>query len=316
MGRRLGRFLALLWNVKEFRIDTFFLLWTITALICSTWEFPSLSRVWVGPRFLHFWGVAMLQNSILLYISKFHIEPPYKLNGSSDVGAYALRKLLHHPYIKGRAFENGCWSVSSCICILDPYEAMDEDEKTRIEADDRAERERQMQVMFGSEPAETEQSLREKEAKKARLDAPARLDANQFLRNGFFQDAAVAKLGGNATRFVIAAYDHWNRPLKNPTLRRRQSSSMWLHIRFDPPTGKDAEILALTKRTCDGMYTTSMQSTSLDRVASFQIKVSLLTMDGGSFARSHALHAACAHRDAAVVQCILQLDPSCLEARC
>ena len=126
-----------------------------------------------------------------LYIDTFHVDPQYRTGGSSDVGAYALRKLLHHPYLKGRAATHGCWAVSCCIYILDPYEAMTAEGKSIIEAEDRRESERQMQAYHANAAmsVETDQSLRAKEERAARMDALARLDANQFLRNGFIQDA-------------------------------------------------------------------------------------------------------------------------------
>ena len=259
-----------------------------------------------------------------LYIDKFHVDPRYRANGSSDVGAYALRKLLHHPYIKGRAAE---WSVSSCVYILDPYEAMSAEEKSRVEAEDRRESERQMQAYRsgGAMPVETDESLRAKEQRAARMDALARLDANQFLRNGFIQDATVAKKGGNAPRFLVAAYEHWKQPLKS----HAEAEAVQFYVappERRPPTGKDAEILEVTKRICSENMMQGVSSAmiglprpavndSADRAFAFRTKVTRLIQQGGSLARSNALHAACANRDAAIARCILQLDPSCLEAR-
>ena len=262
-----------------------------------------------------------------LYIDKFHVDPRYKANESSDVGAYALRKLLHHPYLKGRAFEHGIWSVSSCIYILDPYEAMSAEEKSRIEAEDRRESERQMQAHRpgGAMPVETDESLRAKEQRAARMDGLARLDANQFLRNGFIQDATVAKKGGNAPRFLVAAYEHWKQPLKS----HAEAEAVQFYVappERRPPTGKDAEILEVTKRICSENMMQGVSSAMIglprpavndpaDRASAFRTEATRLIQQGGSLARSNALHAACANRDVAIARCILQLDPSCLEAR-
>lgn len=71
-----------------------------------------------------------------LCIDTFHVDPQCQANGSSDVGVHALRKLLHHPCLKGLAATDGCWAVSCCVRILDPYEAMTAEEKSRIEAED------------------------------------------------------------------------------------------------------------------------------------------------------------------------------------
>lgn len=263
-----------------------------------------------------------------LYISTFHVDPQYRVNGSSDVGAYALRKLLYHPYIKGRAItSHGCWAVSCCIYILDPYEAMSAEEKSRAEAEDRRERERQIQSMFGrTRSVETEESLRAKEERDARMDALARKDANQFLRNGFLQDAAVAKNGENATRFLVAAQDHWKQPIKS----HAEAAAVEFYVAPPtprPPTGKDAEILDVTKRLCSEAMMQGVSSRMIglsvpvgddpgeDRASAYRTEITPLIREGGSLARSNALHAACANRDFAIVQCILQMDRSCLEAR-
>jgi hypothetical protein len=265
-----------------------------------------------------------------LYIDTFHVDPQYRANGSSDVGAYALRKLLYHPYIKGQAgtwaAEHGLWAVSSVIYILDPYEAMTAEEKSRIEEEDRIESQRQTQYLANrAAPLETEQSIRAKEERDARMDAFARLDANQFLRNGFIQDAAVAKNGGNAPRFLVAAYEHWKQPLKS----HAEAAAVQFYVappECRPPTGKDAEILAVAKRMCSEGATQGLSSSmiglgspvvdnSADRASAFRSEIDPLIRQGGSLARSNALHAACANRDVAIARCILQLDPSCLEAR-
>lgn len=262
-----------------------------------------------------------------LYISTFHVEHEYKQNGSSDVGTYALRKLLHHSYIKGRAAAMGCWSVSCCIYILDPYEAMSREEKERFEAEDRRESDRRIRAFSTGEsgPVETEQSLRAKENKKERMDSLARSDANQFLRNGFIQDIGLAKQGGNAPRFLVAAYGHWEQPLKS----HAEAAVVQFYVAPPtprPPTGKDAEILEVTKRMCSENSMRGVSSMmiglqppavddSADRASAFRSEVNHLIGEGGSLARSNALHAACANKDPAIVRCILQMDPSCIEAR-
>ena len=247
-----------------------------------------------------------------------HVEDQYKANGSSDVGAFALRQLLHHPYIKGRA-KHECWSVSSCVYILDPYEAMTKEEKERVQSEERKESDRQTQAR-----PETEESLRAKEEKARRMDDLARLDANQFLRNGFFQDVAVARQGGNAARFLVAAYGHWTEPLKS----HADAAAVQFHVAPRtprPPVGKDAEILEVTKRVCSEAVVSSMMiglqsptrdgSADRDRASAYRTETSRLVAEGGSLARSNALHAACANNDPAIVRCILDMDPTTLESR-
>ena len=242
-----------------------------------------------------------------LYIETFHIDPQYRTIGnvscSSDVGTYALQKLLHHPYIKGQA-NNGSWGVSSCIYILDPYEAMTDKEKSRIKVEDQREFDRRFQMDMQAHTSqavemETEQSFRTKEEKAALMNYYARLDANQFLRNGFIQDATVAK---NNPRFLVAAYEHWKQPLKSHA--EVQAIQFYIEPKIQRPTGKDAEILEVTRRMCSGLG-----------ASAFRTEVTPLIRAGGSLARSHALHAACANKDVEIARCILQLDPSCLEVR-
>lgn len=61
-----------------------------------------------------------------LYIGSLHVNEEYTSNGSSDVGAYALRKLLYHPFIKGSDRDDE-WQTSSCIHILDSTTQKDKD---------------------------------------------------------------------------------------------------------------------------------------------------------------------------------------------
>jgi len=256
-----------------------------------------------------------------LYISTMHVEDQHKEKGSSDVGAFALRQLLHHPFIKGRA-AHGCWSVSSCIYILDPYEAMTKEEKEKVKSEERKEFGRRRTQTL----PETEESLRAKEEKARRMDVLARLDANQFLRNGFFQDIAVARQEGNAARFLVAAYGHWIEPLKSHA--DAVAVQFYVAPRTPrPPVGKDAEILEVTKRMCSsrmagvssmmiGLHPPTRDGAAdRDRASAYQTEIARLVAEGGSLARSNALHAACANKDPAIVRCILNMDPTTLESR-
>ena len=178
------------------------------------------------------------------------------------------------------------------------------------------------------QPAETEESLRAKEEKKRRMDNYARLDANQFLRNGFYQDEAVASQGGDSSRFLVAAYSNWEQPLKSHT----EAAAVQFYVgppEIRPPVGKDAEILQLTKRMCSESWgiaeitdiaaitaRRSMETAAgEDRASAYRADVLRLIREGGSLARSNALHAACALNDPSIVRCILQIDPTTLESR-
>ena len=145
----------------------------------------------------------------------------------------------------------------------------------------------------------------------------ARLDANQFLRNGFYQDEAVAN---DVDSFIImAANDHWKGAL--------QSHSKVANIKLmtpedyneglpPSPVGKDAKILELTKRICSSGLAEGMdESMGTQRAASYRNEVSHLISDGASLVNSHALHAACALNDIYVAKTILDMDASTLESR-
>ena len=245
-----------------------------------------------------------------MYISSICLEEQYKT--SSDVGAFALRKLLHHPYVKGQC-GFGCWRVSSCVYILDPYEAMSKEEKIRIKNEEQAESLRDSRVsMGGSRQPETEESMRAKEQNEQRLEKYARVDANQFLRNGFFQDPAVARNGGNAVRFLVASYSHWTKPLT--------SQADAAAVKFyavppaqRPPTGQDALILDVTIRMCGGEPSNS--NTSPDVRAAYRMEVSRLEAEGGSLLQSNALHAAVANNSVTIVKCIIDMDPSTVNSK-
>ena len=242
-----------------------------------------------------------------MYISSICIEDQYKK--SSDVGAFALRKLLHHPYVKGRSSDridrHGSFRVSSCVYILDPYEAMSKEEKIRIENEE-AECFRDGRMsMGGSRQPNTEESIRAKEQKEQSLENHARMDANQFLRNGFFQDPAVARNGGNAVRFLVASYSHWTKPLKS----HADAAAVKFYVippTQRPPTGNDALILDVTIRMCGG----ELISSNTSDVGAYRMKVSRLEAEGGSLLRSNALHAAVANNSVTIVKCIIDMDPS------
>jgi len=220
-----------------------------------------------------------------------HVDDNYnKLNNNSDVGAFAIHKLLRHSMIKGEGIWHG---AAACVYILGPNEAMSREEGEE-EAESRRKTEREIEQMHSSaeRPPATAESLRIQQEKNQRQDNYARLDANQFLRNGFFQDKAVAK--DRDPYIIVAGRNSWNQPLKSHSevaaVQFWDSSS---GVR--PPVGKDAEILDLTKRKCrpGGGGTVSGEA----RASSYRAEVLRLMNEGGSLARAHALHAACAIDD-------------------
>ena len=253
-----------------------------------------------------------------LYIDKMHLDDHFKRNGNSDVGAHAIRQLLQHASLQ---------NVSSCIYILDQYEGMSRADKDRLEAEEQREQDairNDMLVGGYDAPPETEESLRIKEEKDQMMDGYARVDANQFIRNGFYQDAAIARNGGNDKRIIVAARNHWNRP----QLSHETASAVEFYVGLPPirqPVGRDAEILEVTKRIAYdcAVHTQGFplprpaNNIAIDhnRAATYRAEVSSLVQEGGSLTRSHSLHAACALNDPTIVQTILEMDPDALESR-
>jgi hypothetical protein len=163
----------------------------------------SADMQWIGCALMeNRYGRTQLQSLVeyddmefdFMYISEFHIDDEFQKNGASDVGATALRQFLYHPFIKGN-LGFGCWKVSSAAYVLDPSQAMTPVEREKFH------KERQ-QNPFDAPSKSTEQLDEE----QRHLDGLARADANQFLRNGFFQDPALASGGGSDARILVVSY--------------------------------------------------------------------------------------------------------------
>lgn len=241
----------------------------------------------------------------ILYIEKMHVDDRWKTDGNSDVGAEALRLMLHHRRIRGGKIceQNGVWSASSAVYELDPHEAMTEREKTDRKRREEEEEDSQQDSTHGSgepTPAETEKSLRRKKEEDSRMDVLARADANQFLRNGFFQDEAVGRKDERYARILVATYGQWSQTLKS----HDEVSSVQLYVpppKPDPPTGKDSEILNFINHLprlefeCRGL--------GIDEI---KTEIRRLVADGGSLLRSNALHAVIKHNNRALVDFILE----------
>lgn len=114
-----------------------------------------------------------------MYISTFHVD--------CSVGAIALQKFLRHPFIRGD--ERYDSKESSAAYALDVREAMSPSE---LEQHYRTLNEERNPALR----PDTNQRNRE----DRRLNEIARGDANQFIRNGFAQDPALAKGGGANAR--------------------------------------------------------------------------------------------------------------------
>lgn len=255
----------------------------------------------------------------IVYIHSFHVHDEHKAN--SDVATTALHQFLHHPFIKGNS-NFGCWKVSSAVYYLDPLEAMSKQERTAHEEKQSADAQTQYARLLNP-PAETDETRRAKVLEKKKMEILARSDAIPFLRNGFFQDVAIARQGNE--RFVVASHSHWTRPL----LSEPQAAEIQFYVSPPkPPTpmGKDAEILqAVISASGEfhssqalpvsqlmisgpGMVNEALSMSRANTISRLRNDISNLVSDGGSIAQSHAIHAACANNAKPVLDLLLQLD--------
>jgi len=133
-----------------------------------------------------------------------------------------------------------------------------------------------------------------------------RIDANQFLRNGFFQDDVLAKQG--YPQLLVATYGHWTTPLRS----QNEADEILFYYpptKPSPPSGIDAKILKLTMSTC------ASEVTSSSEVSEYETKLFHLINSGGSLDKSHAIHAAIYNNNIAIMKCIIDIDSSTLESR-
>ena len=251
----------------------------------------------------------------ILYVESINIKDKYKDN--SNVGAFAIRKLLRHKIIKGNKSQGGIWcGISSCVYILEPEEGMPKDVREKYEADEN-EREEKYSPWYRDEEETVEAKAEREEADKQRQllrNKYARVDAIKFLRNGFYQDKAAAK---EDSYIIMAATDHWQvlqSESKAANVKLLTSEDLEDEI-IPSPSGKDNEILEVTKRICSSGAGNDDESAGKERSILYTTEVSPLLAEGGSLVKAHALHAACALDDVHVAKTILEMDPDTLESR-
>lgn len=232
-----------------------------------------------------------------MLISKFHVDDEYK--GNSDVAAIALRQFLRHPFISGQT-GNGCWRVSSVAYGLDSLEYMPESDreawKQHID---------KCREMSDDEPSAEEKVAMEEEARqwKAQLVTWARQDANPFLRNGFFQDEAIAKMGAPKNRILVASYGHFCAPLKT----HEEALAVQFYTPPPPetnPVGKNGELFEYMKSAC-GDYGVE--------ITTIRTEIETFLRSGATVADSNILHVACVENKPDIVELILQLDPTVID---
>jgi Ankyrin repeats (3 copies) len=240
-----------------------------------------------------------------MYIEKFHMDHEYKQDGSSDVGAKALRLFLHHTFIKGENVEHdSCWwKVSSAAYVLDPMEAMTPAQRTHFKEQQDAHR----AALTPFNNAESEMQKNEQARYFAELE---RADANPFLRNCFFQDPALARNGGSDARILVASCAHMSQPLK--------THEQALSVTFSPLppqiTGNDAQILDAVKNGCSGVLF-SNQDVDANQLQNLVREINSYRSAGGSILRSNALHAAVSNNSLQVVTWLLEQEPTAVNSR-
>lgn len=243
------------------------------------------------------------QATEFMYITKLHVEDDCKVNGASDVGASALHQLLNHPRIKGTGSKP---KLATAIYIPDSSEPMTAEER---EKNDSLEIELMHARGMGGDILEsTAEDVVREQQRKARLQINLRADANQFLRNGFFQDPAII---GGSCQILVATYDDWQQPLKS----HEQATAIQFvepPSKPPPPSGKDMEIQNLVKYACSKSYGIDLNA---DELAKLTLEVNALVRQGGSVIRSHALHCACANNSLMAVTMILGMEPTAVNAK-
>lgn len=258
-----------------------------------------------------------LDNLDILYVSSLHIfddDLRYKVHHEdSDVGAIALHQLLHHPFIQGI---NSPVKVSCAVYVLDPYDAMTTADRKAYD-DERAYRYKQLQLLLsgvaqipGSPDPDDVEASREQHYLK--MDALDRVNANHFLRNGFFQDRAIAQSGRGASRILVASHGHWGQPM----LSYLQAQAISFYV---PPRELDMDLVSLVvvSTTQHHMNHPSPQQGVMDpaQVTRICSEITKLINRGASIARSQVLHKACIFNTMALVPFLLELEPSSIHGR-
>lgn len=139
-----------------------------------------------------------------------------------------------------------------------------------------------------------------------------RQDANAFLRNGFFQDPAIALDGGGCERILVAALSHTAMPLKS------QQAAASTHFvakqeNVDEPTEIDLELMNYIKKKCPNRYEVE-DGVGADREQTAFEEVDRLVLQGASVRRSNALMAAVASDWLPLVEYLHMKDPSSLHS--
>jgi len=264
-----------------------------------------------------------------MYIQKMKVDEPYKstccLDGKkgsySDVGAIAIHKLLHHPFIKGvEEPKRGSWKVTSAIYWLDSKEQMTKEEREEFSIYMTKQNDVQFAQLGGNTTPPSKDEKKEEKKWDEKLQKLKRMDANQFLRNGFFQDETYAKNGGDAASILVASFNDWSTPSSGRMLLPLKTHAQAASIEFCPkppapsqPTGMDKELFDFVKEQCQFDPYEGGPTSALSR-NQISVQVTNFVVRGASVSRSDALHIACARNSYQLVDMLVNLEPTAVNS--
>lgn len=243
----------------------------------SAFDAHSSTLQWVGSALMEpRYGRTRLQSLAehddpefdFMLIDQLHLDDVEHKNNNSDIATEALRQLLHHPFVRGQPQIAGQWMVSSAAFELDAGEEMSSDELQRWRDHEKKYQDSELVEMFGvscgasggSNPGAAASksgnmaAMRRLEEEHnhwlSRFEELERKNAVPFLRNGFFQDEALAKQGDEGHKLVVASHGHFCKPIRSEA----EVSKIRFRPRNNPiPTGKDGDLFKYIKSKCSGL---------------------------------------------------------------
>ena len=187
---------------------------------------------------------------------------------------------------------------SSVAYVLDSTEFLDPQEREAWEKHKKARQDADLQRTMTGSPINRSTAAanlleREKATWDGRMEGYARQDANAFLRIGFFQDAALARMDKSTPRILVATPGHFHDPIKS------HADVIGLPLTLSnpstDPTGVDKELNEL------------LSNANFDRETA-----KTLVASGASISRSGALQIACANNWEEAVKFLVGLDESAI----
>ena len=216
------------------------------------------------------------------------------------LATFALRKFLYSNVIKGN-HQFGTWGVSSIAYALQNID-----------------------------------SSSESSGKRKRDDGPSYDEAIPFLRNGFFQDAALLQENPENGRILVGGVEHFEQPVKSEASVMPALEKLRRVIGGKKPREKDAEILSRVGQLVDendrlaflessrsissamlgnAVYQPPTDSTTDQQLQILRRDLEKLAKAGGSIASSTALHVACEKNAIKVVKLLLEMEPGSVSVK-